>query len=477
MLHNKKSIIKAISNMEPWDNPRGVKELRSIHSRLYNGRNHFENIVLKTIGTTMQVSSLDLQLTDKTKHLTKISSELSTIATEIKDSSMISSQVSSQVAGVQESLTESVVNVTSDIEEILNDISSSEKSLDNIVDLSKAAIKDSDGMKIDMDSLLDVVDQMEGVISSINTISSQTNMLALNASIEAARAGEAGRGFAVVADEIRKLAEETKTLTTNMADFLNNIGIASKKSSQSVTRTVESLGHINENLSTLRTINQHNRNKTENVSNTIQGVVATTEEVSSSMMELDQQVNFLNSNVIKIEENANSLKDISKKYYEIIEPIGTIEDNLDKVADIMGTMSLDRFYMIKNEAFIENIKKAITAHTNWLESLKKMVDSGIIAPLQTNPKKCAFGHFYYAMKPKNKEIAFLWNDIEKNHRSFHENGRIVIDEISKGNMNAARSVYDKTSELSKILLNDFGKIIKITENLEQKKIHVFDNVK
>lgn len=61
------------------------------------------------------------------------------------------------------------------------------------------------------------------IISTITNISSQTNMLALNASIEAARAGEAGKGFAVVAEEIRSLAEQTKDATENIRQLIKEI--------------------------------------------------------------------------------------------------------------------------------------------------------------------------------------------------------------------------------------------------------------
>lgn len=95
--------------------------------------------------------------------------------------------------------------------------------------------------------------QMEGVtdiLDTINAISEQTNLLALNAAIEAARAGEQGRGFAVVADEVRTLAQRSKKSTEDIRQLLGGITQNAKASyinmQQSREATVETQGVVSE---------------------------------------------------------------------------------------------------------------------------------------------------------------------------------------------------------------------------------------
>jgi len=81
----------------------------------------------------------------------------------------------------------------------------------------------SENVSNELEKLHEYTEQMQSIVGLINGITSQTSLLALNASIEAARAGEAGKGFAVVAGEISNLAKQTQQATVHITELIQNV--------------------------------------------------------------------------------------------------------------------------------------------------------------------------------------------------------------------------------------------------------------
>ena len=112
----------------------------------------------------------------------------------------------------------------------------------------------------------------------IEQISSQVNMLALNASIESARAGEYGRGFAVVADNIRTLAEETNSSLVRIHDTINGLKLSLSDAIEEIEKSIRQIASVSEETASGA---QEASAATEEQTSTIEEVAASTQELSA----------------------------------------------------------------------------------------------------------------------------------------------------------------------------------------------------
>ncbi len=398
----KKVLMRAVSELKAADYSK-EPELNGIYNRLSKGRAQFASVFEKNIKAVMQISSLDLTMQHQTDRIIEIAQKVN------KATETIFGNAADRASNQHEELTNTIVKVAGETDEVYRKIEEGQNELTNIKDLSTQTISVSRGMQTDMDELVNIINQISAVISGIDSISLQTNLLALNASVEAARAGEAGKGFSVVANEIRDLAEETQALTKNMEEFVDSMKNASKKSVNSSTDTINSLLSMADKINNVWQLNDESKRYVSGINESVSSIAALSEEISSSMTEMENQ----------LRDSSDFMQQVGQDLRQATEPVVDIEKTLDDTVKQMGDMTTDAFFHLENAEFAQYMKTAISSHHTWLSNLKKMVDERTIIPLQLDSSKCGFGHFYYAMTPDIPGVLPIWEGLEAKHRKFH----------------------------------------------------------
>lgn len=454
----KTSLILSISELKEAEYGKESIELEQIYRRLLAGRAQFEEVMADILDSVMQISSLDLSLNHYSEILQKVSDSVSAATELIHTASNEADAISKTVSVQHEELTNTIIEISEESNTVYQRIEEGQQELTSTKDLSESTIRASKEMQQDMNQLSEIIGQMNHVIAGINSISSQTNLLALNASIEAARAGEAGRGFAVVADEIRKLADETQKLTASMGSFVTDIHNASAKSVNSVDITINSMETVTHKISHVWELNEDNRQYLEKITNNISSLASLSQEISSSIIELELRSADINSQCSVLHEDTIRLREHGKNIDNVAKPLETIESTLDESVKAMGAMTKDAFYKLEDQNFVGYIEKAIAAHKNWLANLERIVRERTIMPLQVNDRKCGFGHFYYAIEPARPEVVKIWKELGAKHKKFHAYGKQAIDALFDGDYNKAENICREARQYSDNLIHDLEQI-------------------
>ena len=168
--------------------------------------------------------------------ISNLAEQVSSNASEVENASKSLADGATEQAGVIEELNatiDTVVDMAEDTAKETQNASARVKASANKANEEKEKMNE---LLMEMEHITEISKEIGNIITDIEDIASQTNLLSLNASIEAARAGEAGKGFAVVADQIGKLAADSAKSAVNTRDLIDKTLVEIEKGN-TITRT------------------------------------------------------------------------------------------------------------------------------------------------------------------------------------------------------------------------------------------------
>jgi len=323
---------------------KGKDEFALLAKDAINMKDALKNLVAQTINNSSDINGSVTEVNSSVSHLT---SELESISATTEELAASMEETSASAQLVQESsgrirkscvdMVDKAADGSKESEEIISRVNGIKDHLNDILKHTENVKGEISGKIEQALKDITVVEKIKDLTSAIMEISSQTNLLSLNASIEAARAGEAGRGFAVVATEIGSLANQSQQTVGEIQKITESVMTAVHNLSDSANAILEFVQKdVTEDLQLFSETTNDYIKDTGYYNNMIAEVKAVADELLGALENITESINAVSK---AAEEGAEGTTDIATRNTQINQYSQSVLEKVDKTKNVADTLN------------------------------------------------------------------------------------------------------------------------------------------